>query len=76
MSIGSDSNILDCNQNKNNYAYPQKAVRTGENFAKFELDDSMWQNKVKSSKFLKSRQGFGGGNIPGKRIGKKLRTYY
>ena len=51
--------------------HPYGALQTATNFAKFDLDDSNWQNKTKSSKFLKARQGVGGGHIPGKKFGKK-----
>mmetsp|Transcript_27288 Transcript_27288/g.24168 ORF Transcript_27288/g.24168 Transcript_27288/m.24168 type:complete len:174 (+) Transcript_27288:890-1411(+) len=55
--------------------FPHRVVQTGTNFAKFDLDDSNWQNKTKSSKFLKARQGVGGGHIPGKEFKRQKKIY-
>ena len=36
---------------------------------RFDIDDSHWQNKTRSTNFLKWKEGVGGGHIPGKQIG-------
>ena len=69
--LGDSEELYDKTEN----IYPHRAIQTTTNFAKFGLDDSNWQNKTKSSKFLKIREGVGGGHIPGKEIGLKKKIY-
>ena len=56
------------------YEIPRKVYEK----EKFDIDDSNWQNKTKSTNYLKWREGVGGGHIPGKEIGYRSpkRKYY
>ena len=70
-SLGRPGMRISFGLNDKAYELPRKQTTK----QRFDLDDSNWQNKTKSSNFLKSKQGVGGGHIPGKEIGlRKKRT--